>query len=102
MVVDSGATHTTVVPVHDGYALRGGIVRTPLGGDYVTVQCRSFMEVHGIEIVPPYMVKSKEVVKEEMDPVWTKNELPPLSQSYTSYMNNVSVCKCLHTVEPLI
>ena len=89
MVVDSGATHTTVVPVHDGYALRGAIVRTPLGGDYVTVQCRSFMEEQGIEIVPPYMIRSKEPVKEKMEPVWTKKDLPPLTPSYTSYMNNV-------------
>ena len=89
LVVDSGATHTTVVPVHDGYALRGGVVRTPLGGDYVTVQCRFFMEQQGIEIVPPYMIASKEAVKEKMDPVWTKKDLPPLTQSYCSYMNNV-------------
>ena len=40
LVVDSGATHTTVVPVHDGYALQGAVVRTPLGGDFVTAQCR--------------------------------------------------------------
>ena len=90
-MVDSGATHTTVVPVHDGYALRGGVVRTPLGGDYITVQCRSFMEQQGIEIVPPYMIKSKEAVKERMAPVWVKKDLPPLSQSYCSYMNNVRV-----------
>lgn len=89
LVVDSGATHTTVVPVHDGYVLRRGMVRTPLGGDYITVQCRSFMEQNGIEIVPPYMVRSKEAVKEKMEPVWTKKDLPPLTQSYTSYMNNV-------------
>ena len=90
LVVDSGATHTTVVPVHDGYALRGATVRTPLAGDYVTVQCRSFMEQQGIEIVPPYMIQSKEAVKERMDPVWAKKDLPPLTQSYCSYMNNVS------------
>ncbi len=40
LVIDSGATHTTVTPVHDGYALQRAVVRTPLGGDYVTAQCR--------------------------------------------------------------
>lgn len=90
LVVDSGATHTTVLPVHDGYPLRGALVRTPLGGDYVTVQCRSFMEENSIDIVPPYMIRSKEPVQERMAPIWTKKDLPPLTQSYCSYMNNVS------------
>lgn len=40
LVVDSGATHTTVTPVHEGYVLQGAIVRTPLGGDYITARCR--------------------------------------------------------------
>ena len=88
-MVDSGATHTSVVPVHEGYALRGAFVRTPLGGDYVTVQCRSFMEQQGIEIVPPYMIRSKEAVKERTAPIWVKKDLPSLTQSYISYMNNV-------------
>ena len=66
-------------------------MRTPLGGDYVTVQCRSFMEQQGIEIVPPYMIRTKEAVKEKEVPIWTKKELPPLSQSYVRYMNDVSV-----------
>ncbi len=88
-MVDSGATHTSVVPVHEGYALRGAFVRTPLGGDYVTVQCRSFMEQQGIEIIPPYMIKSKEIVKERAAPVWVKKDLPTLTPSYVSYMNNV-------------
>ena len=40
LVVDSGATHSTVTPVHDGYVIQGAVVRTPLGGDYVTSRCR--------------------------------------------------------------
>ena len=40
LVIDSGATHTTVAPVHDGYVLQGAVVRTPLGGDYITTRCR--------------------------------------------------------------
>ena len=40
LVVDSGATHTTVTPVHEGYVLHKAVLRTPLGGDYVTAQCR--------------------------------------------------------------
>ena len=56
----------------------------------MTVQCRSLMEQQGIEIVPPYMIRSKEAVKERAPPIWVKKDLPPLTPSYASYMNNVS------------
>lgn len=45
LVVDSGATHTSAVPVHDGYVLSHAIVKSPLGGDYITMQCRQFLQV---------------------------------------------------------
>lgn len=45
LVVDSGATHTSAIPVHDGYVLSHAIVKTPLGGDYITTQCRQFLTV---------------------------------------------------------
>ena len=46
LVIDSGATHTTVTPVHDGYVLQGAVVRTPLGGDYITARCRYIYTVY--------------------------------------------------------
>jgi len=45
LVVDSGATHTTAVPVLDGYVLGQAIVKSPLGGDYISMQCTKFLEV---------------------------------------------------------
>ncbi len=35
------------------------------------------------------MIKSKEIVKERAAPVWVKKDLPTLTPSYVSYMNNV-------------
>lgn len=49
LVVDSGATHTSAIPVHDGYVLTNAIVKSPLGGDYVTMQCRQFLQVNHLE-----------------------------------------------------
>ena len=46
LVIDSGATHTTVTPVHEGYVLQGAVVRTPLGGDYITARCRCTAFTH--------------------------------------------------------
>ena len=55
-----------------------------------TVYGRSFMSDLGEEIVPPYMIGSKEAVKEKMSPVWTKKKgLPELTESYRTFMANV-------------
>lgn len=89
LVVDSGSTHTTVTPVHEGYAIHRAVVRTPLGGDYVTAQCRSFMAELGAEVVPSFMIDTKEPVKEQMPPVWTKKKnLPNVTESYNTFMCN--------------
>ncbi len=65
LVVDSGATHTSAVPVHDGYVLQGAIVKSPLGADFVTMQCRQLLEEQTRDyggLVAPYEVASKEEV----------------------------------------
>jgi actin-related protein len=48
-VVDSGATHTSAVPVHDGYVLQHAIVKSPLGADFLTTQCQQFLQVPIVE-----------------------------------------------------
>lgn len=59
MVVDSGATHTSAVPVHDGYVITQGIVKSPLGGDFVTMQCKQFLEDKEIDLTPACLIASK-------------------------------------------
>ena len=56
LVLDSGATHTSAVPVHDGYVLQQAIVKSPLAGDFMTMQCNQFLEDQGVELVAPYQI----------------------------------------------
>lgn len=44
-VVDSGATHTTVTPVYNGFAITSAVVKSPLGGDYITAKCKEYFVV---------------------------------------------------------
>ena len=88
-MVDSGATHTSVVPVHDGYALQGAVVKTPLAGDFITAQCQRFMDDVGVEVVPAYMVASKDVVKERAPASYVKKNIPPVTKSFHQYMVKV-------------
>ena len=59
VVVDSGATHTSAIPVTDGYVLQQAVVKSPLGGDFLTMQCKQFLEEQLRDkggIVPAYQV----------------------------------------------
>ncbi|KAM7331787.1 hypothetical protein ACRRTK_008495 [Alexandromys fortis] len=62
LVLDSGATHTTAIPVHDGYVLQQGIVKSPLAGDFISMQCRELFQEMAIDIIPPYMIAAKPLV----------------------------------------
>uniref|UniRef100_T1JBA2 Uncharacterized protein n=1 Tax=Strigamia maritima TaxID=126957 RepID=T1JBA2_STRMM len=86
VVVDSGATHTSAVPVHDGYVLTQAIVKTPLAGDFISLQCKQLLEDSNIEVVPGYMIGSKEVVKECELPKYTRKPIiPEVTKSWHSY-----------------
>jgi len=88
LVLDSGASHTSAIPVHDGYVLQQAIVKSPLGGDFMTMQCRQFLEESaGVELVAPYQIAGKEEVRDGDPPKWTKkNNLPEVTKSWHNLM----------------
>ena len=59
LVIDSGATHTSAVPVHDGFVLQQAVVRSPLAGDFISRQCLEFFMEQEIDMVPAYMIATK-------------------------------------------
>jgi len=86
LVIDSGATHTSAVPVHDGYVLQHAIVKSPLGSDFLTGQCSQFLEDSKVELVAPYQVKEKREVNEGSKAKWTrKSNLPEVTKSWHEY-----------------
>lgn len=87
LVVDSGATHTSAVPVHEGFVLSQAVVKSPLGGDYLSLQCRQYLEAQGIDLTPVYKIAQKDVVKERDNARFTLRKLPDnLTQSWQNYM----------------
>ena len=48
IVLDSGASHTSAVPIHEGYVLQQAIVKSPLAGDFMTMQCRQLLSDKGV------------------------------------------------------
>merc|ERR1712150_114688 len=88
LVLDSGATHTSAVPVHDGYVLQKGVVRSPVASDILTRQCADIINEWDAEVHPAYCIKSKTEVKEGEPPNCTLKELP---ESYKEYMKRLMV-----------
>eukprot|EP01137_Pigoraptor_chileana_P021065 Opistho-2@84306 len=85
LVVDSGASQTSVVPVYDGFMLHKGIRRSELGGDFLASQHRLVLENElGIPVVPGYQIQSRETVAEGDPPQFTLRTLTP-TQSFHNY-----------------
>lgn len=59
LILDVGAANIAVTPVHDGYVLKKGCQRQPIGGDFLSNQIRTHLANMGISITPHYQVLSK-------------------------------------------
>lgn len=87
LVFDSGASQTSAVPVFDGYVLQNSIVRIPQGSQFVSKLCKKYFEENHIEVIPSYMVASKERVDDKEKPIWTKKkDLPEVKSSWYNFM----------------
>ena len=52
----------------------------------MTAQCRLYFEEQGLELVPPYLIATKDAVKEKAAPVWTrKKNVPSVTKSFSAY-----------------
>jgi len=86
LVVDSGATHTSAIPIHDGYVLQHAIVKSPLGSDYLTTQCHQFLQDQKIDMTLPYMIASKKEVNAGERAKWEKKpNLSEVTKSWHDY-----------------
>lgn len=64
LVFDSGATTTSAIPIVDGYILKKGIRRAPIGGNFVSQQALlTVKEKNGIDVLPQYEIKTKTAVE---------------------------------------
>ncbi|EHB16516.1 Actin-like protein 6A [Heterocephalus glaber] len=91
LILNSGATHTTAIPVHDGYVLQQGIVKSPLAGDFISMQWGELFQEMNIELTPLFMIASKEAVREGSPANWKKKaKLPQVTRSWHNY-----ICNCV-------
>lgn len=55
----------------------------------------AYLEDHKIEIVPSYLVASKEPVKERAPANYTKKKVPEVTTSFHDYMVKVTYNTCI-------
>ena len=65
LIIDIGASTTSVTPVHDGIILKKGVTRSYLAGNFISAQIRNMLvsnQPQPITITPHYLIKSKQPV----------------------------------------
>jgi len=99
LVLDSGATHTSAIPVHDGYVLQHAIVKSPLGSNFLTQQCQQLLSDQQVGITLPYQIKDKKEVQMNEAAKWTpKPNLPSVAKSWQEYQTREVVKDFQHNV----
>ncbi|CAG2247785.1 ACTL6B [Mytilus edulis] len=73
-------------PVYDGYVIQQAIVKSPLAGDFISMEIKKLMEELEVNVVPPYQIKTKEPVGFMEEAKWKKKDLPEVTKSYHNYM----------------
>ncbi|KAI8995928.1 actin family [Gaertneriomyces semiglobifer] len=82
LVLDSGGTMTSAVPVVDGYVLKKAIQKQPFAGDFVSKQALLYLKEKGIEITPQYLVAKKSAVDAGQPAKCQLRDRPNTSQSF--------------------
>ncbi|KAJ3020409.1 Actin-like 6A [Thoreauomyces humboldtii] len=82
LVLDSGGSMTSAVPVVDGYVLKKGIQKQPFAGNHVSNQALLYLKERGISVTPQYLVANKSPVDAGEPAKFDLRQRPNTSESY--------------------
>ncbi|MCJ1273237.1 NuA4 histone acetyltransferase subunit [Puttea exsequens] len=87
LVIDIGASSTSLTPVHDGLILRKGIARSPLAGNYLSQQLRLLFTQSQppVPLTPHYLITSKTAVDAATPANATYRTFPPSQAPHASF-----------------
>jgi len=84
LVLDSGGGMTSIVPVHEGYVFKQGIVKSNLAGNRLTEEYYRVLSSKNITINPTNLIKKVEIKPGEFS--ITPINMPQLTESYRRYV----------------
>ncbi|WBW73646.1 SWI/SNF and RSC complex subunit Arp42 [Schizosaccharomyces osmophilus] len=95
LIVDLGTDNATVTPVVDGIAVRKGIVKQLVAGNFLNANIKSLFSKMNINAVPHYQVARKSIViessrpgnAEEVKPAVFYDPIDGLTDSYKEFKN---------------
>ena len=97
LVIDSCGEMTTCTPVFEGYALQKGIVRSSLGGNRVSDELVSLLELKtGKKILPAYAARKKSLGDGRFQSVYL--DFPNTTASYRRWATQLVADDLKHTV----
>jgi actin-related protein len=94
LVVDSGASMTSVVPVFDGYVIKKAIERSPVGGDFVSAQVMAYLDSIKVDTTPHCFIKSKQIVDSTKTPRYQLHQLDGITDSFKMFAKMVCLLRC--------
>ncbi|KAG1447198.1 hypothetical protein G6F56_009336 [Rhizopus delemar] len=98
LVLDSGSSVTSAVPVYDGFVLKKGVLHQSIGGDLLSEQIKEHLKNDlGLNITPLYKIANKKPVGQGEQPqIELRNR--PSTKSFEDY--HISVSYILMTQRP--
>lgn len=90
---------------HDLYrfVITLGVVKIPLGGDFISSQCKQFLDAEKINIVPSCFIASKTAVGAKEKAIHTmKPRVKGMTLSWYTYAVNVRNCLFKHLINFVI
>jgi actin-related protein len=92
LVLDSGGSVTSAVPVYDGYVLKKGVFHQSIGGNILSQQIRDHIKnnLH-LDVTPLYKIASKKPVSGGQAPQLQLRKRPDTTKSFEDYQISVNL-----------
>ncbi|KAG0735421.1 hypothetical protein G6F57_003899 [Rhizopus arrhizus] len=86
LVLDSGGSVTSAVPVYDGYVLKKGILHQSIGGDLLSEQIKEHLKNDlQLNLTPPFKISSKKPVEAGQQPQIQLRDRANTTKSFEDY-----------------
>ncbi|KND04519.1 uncharacterized protein SPPG_00248 [Spizellomyces punctatus DAOM BR117] len=82
LVLDSGGSMTSAVPVVDGFVLKKAIQKQPFAGNFISNQAQLYLKEMGITVTPQYLVSKKSAVDAGQPARYDLRDRPNTAPSY--------------------
>ncbi|KAJ2997928.1 hypothetical protein HDV02_005023 [Globomyces sp. JEL0801] len=85
LVIDSGASTTSVVPVFDGYVVKKAVQKAPIGGNYVSHQVKQYLRHMNVDLTPQCLIDQRLPVDTAQPPQFQRKDFTGITSSFVDF-----------------